>query len=357
MASGSKYYEGIDYGSLPNNYGSIMTKIDQLHSAFVEMYQREYALEQWPDYEFIIRLSLDEAQRRQTRLNNSVLGNTSVQDLQHPHRPPHVLPFRVPQDASEGDEQVIDDMARADAETAVDEIRSAFKESLDDGSLASCDVLLIKAAETVVAVESLIETHERSGFLKLRELFESWQGSDADAGMEKYGSRMRVAAGLHRQIAVNLLMAGAAECAAKLTAQLQLGEALDKVHGEIETLRTGTDPSVKITVRTAFNEIPHSGGLVSIADGVGEMLGGDDSVVSDWLNGVFDALELDYEMGLQPQNASKLKTELLATATTATEGLEEARDLAKENLELDYGTWHSFYSTDPQVLIPGEADS
>lgn len=354
--SSSRFYEGIDFGSLPNTYGDIMSKIDGLHSAFVEMYQREKALERWPDYAFIIRLSEDEAHRRSIVLNNSILGNTSVQDLNHPHRPSEVLPFRVPEDASHDDDEAIDSAARADAETAVEEIRAAFREILDDGSLSTMDVLLHNLADTAVSTDSLIITHDQAGFRQIRELFENWEGSDADAGMEKYGDRLRPAAGFHRQMIANLMSGAAAECAAQLTAQLQLGEALDKVHAELEVLKTGSDAGFKISARTAFNEIPHSGTLISLADGVSEMLGGDDALVSDWVNGFFNSLEYKYELALAPQQASTLKSELLATAASVTEELKTSRDDAQSSLGLDFGTWEGFYRSDPQVLIPGEPD-
>ena len=354
--SSSRFYEGIDFGSLPNSYGDIMSKIDGLHSAFVEMYQREKALERWPDYAFIIRISEDEAQDRSYRNNNSILGNTSAQDLRYPHRPSELLPFRVPQDASYDEDEAIDSAARSDAEASIEEIRTAFRESLDDGSLASMDVLLHNLAEAAASADSLIVTHDQVGFKQIRELFESWQGSDADAGMEKYGDRLRPAAGFHRQMIANLMSGAAAECAAKLTAQLQLGEALDKVHAELEILKTGSDVGFKITTRTAFNEIPHSGTLVSVADGASEMLGGDDALVSNWVNDFFNALEFEYELALTPQQGSILKAELLATAASVTEELKTSRDSAQSSLGIDFGTWEGFYRSDPQVLIPGEPD-
>ncbi|WP_100449199.1 hypothetical protein [Glycomyces xiaoerkulensis] len=350
------YYEGIDFGSLPNTYGDIRDKISELHPAFLEMYQREHALSAWPDYEFIIKLSLDEAADRSRRNNQSILGNTNTQDLQNPHRPPHILPFRVPKDATEADEAAIDQAASADTETALEEIRSAFFEVLDDGSLAQIDGLLRQAAPMAETIDSLIETHQDGGFKQIRELFEAWEGSDADEGMEKYGNRLRPAAGFHRLIAAGLLSGGAAECAAKLTAQLQLGEALDKVHDQIDELKSGSNPSLKISARTVFSHVPFSGVLISLGDGISETIGKDDSSVSDWVNGFFDALEFDYEMGLESQNASKLKSELLATAEAAKEQLRSARDDAKNSFAIDYGTWEGFYNSDPQVLIPGEKD-
>ncbi|GAB3653116.1 hypothetical protein [Glycomyces tarimensis] len=354
--TGSKYYEGIDFGSLPNTYGDIMSKIDDLHPAFVEMYQREKALAAWPDYAFIISLSEDEAQRRSNSNNNSILGNTSTQDLQYPHKPSSVLPFRVPQDAGDGDQQAIDGEARTDAESAITEIRTAFKASLDDGSLASADVLLRQLATTAESIDALIVTHDQAGFKRIRAMFEDWQGSDADAGMEKYGDRLRPAAGVHRQILANLMAGAAAECAAKLTAQVQLGEALDKVHAKIEYLKTGMDPGIKVVTRTAFNEIPHSGSVISFIDGAFEMVGGDDALVSNWVNGFFESLEYEYEMALAPQHGSILRSELLATATSVTETLRAARDDAEGRLGLDFGTWEGWYRSDPQMLIPGEKD-
>ncbi|GAB3233280.1 hypothetical protein GCM10027447_29540 [Glycomyces halotolerans] len=350
------YYEGIDFGSLPNTYGDIRDKINDLHPAFVEIYQREHALEAWPDYAFIIKLSLDEARDRSNGNNNSILGNTSPRDMQHPSRNPYILPFRVPQESTQADEEVIDGAAKSDADTAIEEVNSAFREVLDDGSLSGIDSLLRQAASAAEKIDSLIDAHENGGFKQIRELFEAWEGKDSDAGMEKYGNRLRPAAGIHRVIASGLLAGAAAECAAKLTAQLQLGAALDKVHGQIEELKTGSSPSLTISVRTAFNAIPHSGVLVSLGDGIAEVIGQDDSAVSDWVNGFFEALELEYEMGLTPQQGSKLKSELLETASSTREQLRSARDEAKGNLETDHGTWEGLYRSDPQVLIPGEKD-
>jgi hypothetical protein len=123
----------------------------------------------------------------------------------NPHKPSDVLPFRIPKDATAADEAEIDGAAKSDAQSAIDELNEEFKEILDDGYLESADAMLIGFSNVSEIIDNLINTHERNGFKKVRELFEAWEGRDSDAGMEKFGGRLRPAAGLHRQMVASLI--------------------------------------------------------------------------------------------------------------------------------------------------------
>jgi hypothetical protein len=355
-------YRPIDFNKLTKDCGDIPQMIEDLRDPFLEMYQREKALAAWPDYEFVIKLTKSQGfARTSTGAGSEFPGPRSRHDQQYPSRPSNILPFYVPEDATGAHEQAIDVAARADAGTAVGEIRTAFNEVLEDGSLAAADTLLQKLSKTSASVDDLITTHDRNGFEKVTHLFEGWRGHDSEKGMEQFGAWLRPAAGDHRVIAAQLIQGAAAECAAKLTAQTQLGKALKEVHANIDQLKTGTNPSLNIIVRTLFQKVPEAGFFISLIDDGLETIGVEEvggvkgrTPVNDWFTAMFNKFDIHYEMALEPQKGSVLRRELLKVAEECKTALKSKRDEASTSLGIDQGTWAAKLSLEPRILIPGE---
>ncbi|WP_026931287.1 hypothetical protein [Glycomyces tenuis] len=348
-------YQPLDFNSLAEATGDIPQMIADLRDPFFDMYQREIAIAKWPAYADVIRLSKEEAWRRIGIGPGQGIPN-SDNPLNHrqPSRQSSILPFFVPQEATAAEEQAIADSGAASATSAVDEIRSAFDEVLENGSLAAADTLLQKLSAAGESVDHLIETHDRGGFAKVEDLFDAWDGRDSEAGAEQFGERLRTAAGLHRMMTAQLIQGGSAECAAKLTTQMYLGSTLKSVHEQIDELMTGTSTLVKVLVRTAFNEIPHSGGIVSLLDGLLEQQGSGETAAGNWLTAAFGKLDMEYDMGLEPQKGSVLRQQLLAAAAYCKDTLKNARDEAQRGLGIDLSTWQGFFPQAANVLIPGE---
>ncbi|WP_205328659.1 hypothetical protein [Glycomyces sp. YM15] len=344
-------YEPIDFSRLENSYLDIFDKLNQLHPDLLYIYQQEKGIERWPDYEPYIQLSIEDglnASHYQAD-RNSVYGNYV--------RHPDILPYMVPKDSTAADERAIEEASQADAATAIDEISAAFAEVLDDGQLGPIDALLSGLSGVHEIIDDLITTHEGDGFRRIRELFETWEGSDSEAGMEKFGARLRPAAGFHREILAALIAGAAAECAAQLTAQIQLGQVLDTVLDNVEVLKNGKDFGLMVLVRTGYSKVPFASEITAVVDAVYAFAtGADDRPASTWTDQFFALLEMEYELSLKSQDATRMRQEMLNAAAEAKLGLQEARDKAKAILDIDLGTWQSFYDTDRGVLVPGESD-
>ncbi|MCD0444051.1 hypothetical protein LO763_10490 [Glycomyces sp. A-F 0318] len=349
-------YQPIDFAQLKEDYGDIPEMIRDLRDPFIEMFQREKALAMWPDYAFVIRLTKDQVfAQKNSGPGSEYPGPRSRRHREYPSRPSGILPFYVPEDASAADEQAIDDAARTDAGTAVTAVDLAFNAVLQDGSLTAADMLLQGLSDVDQVVEHLIRAHDRNGFTRVEELFAAWEGADADAGAEQFGDLLRPAAGFHRMIAAQLIQGALAECAVKLAVHVNIGMMLKQVRDNIDALRTSTDPGLKIIVRTAFNTIKHSGPIVSLADGVGELAGSSsEAPVSDWLAAFFGNFDIEHEMALQPQNGSVLLQQLLNAAEQCKRILAGKRDEALPNLSSDHGSWAALVDNEPRILIPGE---
>lgn len=344
-------YESIDFSKLENSYMDILNKINELYPDILYIYQQEKGIKRWPDYKPYIQLSAEDGN------NASRYQHDTKSVYRHTVRYPDVLPYMVPKDSTTADEREIDEASQSDAQAAIDEISAAFAEVLNDCQLGPMDAVVSGLSEVHETIEGLITTHEGDGFRRIRELFEAWEGSDSDAGMEKFGARLRPAAGFHSEILAALIAGAAAECAAQLTAQLQLGRVVDTVLDNVEVLKSGQDFGLRVMVRTAYSKVPFASEITAVVDAVYAFATGVDArPASTWTDDFFELLDTEYELALESQDATRLRQEMLNATAKAKTGLKQARDEAKAILDIDLGTWQSFYDTDRGVLIPGEPD-
>lgn len=358
--SGNKFYTPIHWDGLENQPSDIRRKIDDLYDPFLDMYQREYGKAKWPDYAGVISQTQEQTVQDNNARNNSILGDVSYNSLAYPTKPSSVLPYYVPQEAADAEEQEIHEQAKADSTSAIDQLQTAFFEVIDDGSLSDMDAMLQGFSNGMIVIDELITTHESQGFARLTNLSEFWIGDDADTYAEKFGARLRPGVGLQRAMGCSLLGAAIGECSVRLTILEQLGKVLDGVLAEIDALTTGTEPFIKIVAKFAFNKIPFGSDVLTGLDAIGELAGGDEAAddavsaaVGNWLR----ALEYEYDVPITSQQGSSMLAALLAAAEQAKDDLESGRDVLADNLGIDLGTYRALYGTDPQVVIPGEKET
>jgi hypothetical protein len=358
--SGNKFYTPIHWDGLENQPSDIRRKIDDLYNPFLDMYQREYGKAKWLEYAGIISQTQEQTVQDHNTLNNSILGNTSARSITHPVKPSPVLPYYVPREATDAEQQAIDEQAKSDTTSAIDQLHTAFFEVIDDGSMSDMDAMLQGFSSGMLVLDELITTHESQGFARLSRLSEYWVGDDADTFAEKFGARLRPGVGLQRAMGCSLLAAAIGEFSLRLTILEQLGKVLDGVLAQVDALTTGTEPYVKIVAKFAFNRIPFGSDVLTGLDAIGEYAGGDEAAddaasaaVGNWLR----ALEFEYEVPITSQQGSSMLSELLAAAERAKTDLKTGKDILNENLGIDLGTYRALYGTDPQVLIPGEKEA
>ena len=359
-ASGNKFYTPVHWDALENQPSDIRRKIDDLYNPILDMYQREYGKAKWPDYAGVIGRTQEQTVQGNNTRNNSILGDTSVRSLTHPVKPSSVLPYYVPQEATDAEEQAIDEQAKSDSTSAIDQLHTAFFEVIDDGSLSDMDAMLQGFSSGMLVLDELITTHESQGFARLSQLSESWIGDDADAYAEKFGARLRPGVGLQRAMGCSLLGAAIGECSVRLTILEQLGKVLDGVLAEVGALTSASEPVVKIVAKFAFNRIPFGSDVLTGLDAIGEYAGGDeaaDDAASAAVGNLLRALEYEYDVPITSQQGSSMLSALLAAAEQAKTDLRSGKDVLNENLGIDLGTYRALYGTDPQVLIPGEKET
>lgn len=308
----------FDFDDVPNR-PAILNSIESLEPIFIEAHRRSKGLELFPQAFTLMKnpkeISADKEDGTFVEHGGAwecrTLPGSAAQQVVGYFRWSGTLdlymPTEIPADtdaycASEtrdgwaastsGDDDFIESYAQETAKADLNAIKDAYElvfEQCQTWRIGAALPYLVKLAE---GIDNVIEAHEEKEFVEVSELFENWEGDDADACYEVFGQQLDPAAANHRQMLADLVRSAHEEAIEQGKAMASLNNAIVQAHEGIKEATSREDYSTTAIKRfigkVIVGRIPYLGDALAVNDFAFEVAS--DGKVIDKSNGAIDWL-------------------------------------------------------------------
>ncbi|GAB3225430.1 hypothetical protein GCM10027447_14800 [Glycomyces halotolerans] len=197
---------------------------------------------------------------------------------------------------TEADDAEIDSAAQNITDSAMRLVNSAYDDLLDQCDIAAVREALPLLNEIGRAVEGIHEVHYEHECQEILELWNEWDGSDAEAAVEEFGGRIRGALDSHKTGIGILMYAASAEATAQaaslFAAHNYVAQAWEMIHEKLNSSTPQEQAVSKYLGAVTVNRVPFLSDGVATSDFIVEMAtsGEVQSPVSDTISKLVDKL-------------------------------------------------------------------
>ncbi|MFC4334634.1 hypothetical protein [Salininema proteolyticum] len=250
--------------------------------------------------------------------------------------------------------------AHHEASKTTSEIKDAF-----DEAMLQCDIDGIKELIDHVngigkSMNDIYDQHRDSSVKEVLDVWDSWEGDDADAAYETFGNNLPGAMAMQREGSFRIAEAVSAEGSAQASAMIACYNSMAVIWERLlEELNPTTplDKSVnKVTGSLSVNRIPWAGDIIATTDFVvevatdGKLEGLFASIVSKAISVVFP----DHENVPDGAICGKIREWLCEAAVEILDELYNSRSEYQKSLDTHELSWQEKWSTDTiYQVIPG----
>ena len=352
-----------DISEVPK-YQDIVEELERLREPFTDFYRRHNAKQVWPDYDFIIDLSDDMVNQSGRTQSTSATSSQSF-DFEpipgaddFPYRRSSILGergIRVPEDATEEEENIVNEAAIESAEVDLHNLKNQLDRAIADSDLLQTS-RMVDRLDHIVEMMDGVHDQNGSNFEKIEDLFESWDGSDSDRGLDLFGDKIRVAVTIHRNMANDMCDVANKELVSKVTAQVGSAKAVQEAVDKVAETMTEYDYSARLTFGSITYTAKGMTGVMTIAEHIAVFNGGEPGDAGNALNDVLDNLIMEYKEPLQGDDISEINNNLWHKLRNYELEMRTVRENIESDIDSHLREHTASFSGQRSTLIPGHPD-
>ncbi len=257
------------------------------------------------------------------------------------------------------DDDRIDGTARENTTADLTAINDAFDKVIEQCDVWPVKALLNRLNPCAEALTDLIDRHRGEEFTDVADLFEEWDGDDADHCYEVFGQRLSPAAGYQRRILAELIRSVSEEGVAQGTAMSALHNAVAGAHASIQEAINLPDYG-DVALRRFFgtvvvNRVPFLSDALAATDFGFELNSEGEEVGKSggWVSRLMEKVFPDYANVPTVELCNEVRDSLVEVGEGELEDLFDARSSFGKDLDQVDEDWSSALTCD---LIPGYVD-
>jgi hypothetical protein len=258
------------------------------------------------------------------------------------------------------DDDYIESYAKETTRSDLDTVKDAYELVFEQCQTWRIGAALPHLNKLAEGIDNVIAAHEDKEFEQVAELFENWEGDDADACYEVFGQQLNPAAANHRQMLADLVRSAHEEAIEQGKAMSSLHNAIVQAHEGIQEATSREDYGIVATKRfigkILVGRVPYLGDALAVHDFYFEVTS--DGKVVDRSNGpidwLMDKIWPNYGNVPTTQLVSEVRDDLLTAADDLLNNLYDMRNLtASDYLDEAADDWGNQITCQ---LIPGYVD-